>query len=235
MVAFVQSIAATGNGVASQNITLTGVTAGNFLALQPSVYVSGGPPNVTPTDDKSNTWNTTTAPSGPVNSRAFVNYAMNVAAGTTVISVDYGATQWINESASEYSGLATASALDVEASNTATNSTPTSGTTGTTSLADELVLATFGADGGSSSLGIDLPPGYTNLHIDQSGTNIVGHSSDYRIVSATGTQIADWGSLTASPNWSGKIATFKGASSAPASRPLFPFAAFQAVNRASTF
>jgi hypothetical protein len=207
--AFVQKVTFQGLGVNSSGATLPGVTAGNFLALMDATW--GGVTNGTPSDDKTNAWSTTvqasTIGSGP--SCPYINYAEDVAAGDTVVTVDHGTGYYTEGSLSEYSGLLGSSSLDQETSNSnAGSATPTSGTTGTTAQDDELVLACLGIDV-NNTLGIDLPSGYTNLHIQQDANSSVGHSSDYLIVSATGTQAASWGTLTSSPPWSGKIATFK--------------------------
>lgn len=225
--AFVQSVTFSGENVNSFGVTLNGVAAGNFLACMPSTYTSGGPTNTAPTDDKGNTWNTTTAPTVTVSSSAFIFYAMNVAAGNTAVTWDPGNGMYGTGSVAEFSGVATSAALDQQASNNNNSSaTPTSGTTGTTTQADELVLACVMTGCNVADDGIDLPSGYSNIYTYQNSAQIIGHSSDYRIVSATGTQSASWGTIVVSAPWNAKIATFKAAGGAAATslpiRRAFP-------------
>jgi hypothetical protein len=72
-------------------------------------------------------------------------------------------------------------------------------------------LAVLAVDAVNPALGIDLPSGFTNLYIHQTANDTIGHSSDYKIIAATGAQSADWGTMTGSGFQSAKIATFKAA------------------------
>lgn len=222
-IAYVQEIEGEGPSVNSFPLTLgTNVTAGNFLGAMYSVFLSGGSiPNATPTGG--GTWNTTTAPTEQNAGNAFVCYAMNATGGATTVTVDYGTGFYVEGSVVEFSGMVTTSALDVQTSNSnAGSTTPTSGTTGTTSQANELVLVCVQVSTSSTNVGLDVPAttGYTNLHVEQDSGSTIGHSSDYKIVSATGTQSAAWGTLSASEAWSAKIATFKEASAGGVTLPM---------------
>ena len=219
-IAVVQSVTFQGDAVSTKDVVLPNVVAGNFLAIAVSVFLNPGPiPNTAPTDDKSNTWNTTTPPTAQnSNYNAFIFYAMNVAAGTTTITMDFGTGFYVSGAASEFSGLATTSTLDVQADNSAASTTPTSGTTGATAQADELILVSCAVSENNTNVSLDVPAttGYTSLFVEQNSSAHIGHASDYKIVGATGTQSAAWGTLAGSFTWAGKIATFIGAvSSAP--------------------
>ena len=115
----------------------------------------------------------------------------------------------------EYSGIDTASPLDKTASNPC--STPTascsSGTTATTSVADELVIAAIGLAGASGS----WDDTWTNAFTEQSTVESTGTSDERsassiadRIVTTTGTFETTEG-WTTNHKAQGAIATFKAA------------------------
>lgn len=189
-------------------------TAGNFLSRQDSIWDSPNPSATAPTGG--GTWSTTTAPTAGA-TNAFQSYCANATGGATTVTVDYGTGFYIRSTISEFSGITTTSPLDVQTSNSGTSSTPSSGTTGTTAQADELVLITLAVDTGPivGGLGIDAASGYTNMDVWQQDTadtfDYAGTSHDYKIVAATGTQSGSWGTLVGSYAWRGKIATFKAA------------------------
>jgi len=113
--------------------------------------------------------------------------------------------EWV---AVEFSGLADSSVLDQVNSAIGTSSTPTV-TSGTTTQADELVLGCLAVTG-SSALGIDLPGGFSQLHLHDSSSDTIGHLSAYKIVSATGTQNFNGGTVAgALPRWAIGVATYK--------------------------
>jgi hypothetical protein len=213
-VAFVQRVTGSGAVVNAQSYTLNGVAAGALLVNCNSL--DGDQENATPSDDRGNTWNTTTEVT-PQSCEAYINYAQNASAGNTVVTVDYGTGFYIEGSLAEFSGVATSGALDQQASNSnAGSATPTSGTTGATTEADSLVVACLACAGNTNDQGIDTPAatGFSNLHVHQSYFDTIGHSSDYKVVAATGAQSASWGTMNGSYPWAAKIATFKGAGAA---------------------
>lgn len=220
-IAFVQSIAGGAENSNSYGLAYSSnTTAGNFLAHQAGIWDSPNPSVTAPTGG--GTWSTTTGPTAGA-TNAFICYCASATGGATTVTVDYGTGFYLRVCISEFSGLATASTLDVQTSNSGTSNSPTSGTTGTTAQADELVLASMAADTGplAGGVGIDVPAttGYTNLDVwqqnsDVSALDYAGFSADYKIVSSTAAQSAAWGTLTASFVWRGKIATFKAAAAA---------------------
>jgi hypothetical protein len=137
--------------------------------------------------------------------------------GTFTITLNPAGTnntyvEWI---AVEFSGLLDISVLDKVNSANGTNSNPTV-TSAATTQADELVLGCLGVTG-SASLGIDLPAGYSQLYLHDSSSDTVGHLSAYKIVSATGAQTFDGGTVAgALPRWAICVATYKGTGGAPA-------------------
>jgi hypothetical protein len=122
----------------------------------------------------------------------------------------------------EVTGMAAGATLDVSTHNNAASSsnpvTVTSGTTGTTANAAELVLACVAIDGGTNPTGLALPSGYTNLFDEEDGTTFLPTRTDYLITSSTGAQAANWGSSVnptgSTGEWAALIATFKGAAGA---------------------
>lgn len=220
---FVQKSVKKDSNVNSTTIALTGVTAGNFLVLAYSVWKSGGPGNGTPTDSLGNTWNTTTPSPNNSGGRAYVSYAMNVLGGDTTVTLDTDASgaEYYNISFSEWSGIKTTGALDVESSDSGTSVSPVSGTTGVPAQDDSLVIVSVMAtQTGVSDMGFDLPAGFTNLYLRQNSVSEIAHSSDYKIITAAAAQSASWGTITGAYPWSGKIAVFAGQVAASHTRRL---------------
>lgn len=115
---------------------------------------------------------------------------------------------WVEWIGVEFSGLLN-DVGDKFSTATGNNQNPTV-TTATTTLADELVLGVLAVISGAA-IGIDLPGGYTQLHIHQSADDTIGHLSAYKIISATGAQTFDGGTIDASRRWSIGIITYKDA------------------------
>lgn len=168
------------------------------------------------TDNKSNSY--TRDNISPLISDArcaiFSTHNLPSMSGTLTLTMDpnAGSAEYMDAVAIEYSGLATSSTLDKTATNSGTSTNPTSGTTATTSQADELVIAALAVDSGSGNVGINTPSGYTNRMREQNSSTYIGGSCDEKIVAATGTQSADWGTLLITPTaWSACIAAYKAA------------------------
>jgi autotransporter-associated beta strand protein len=116
----------------------------------------------------------------------------------------------------EYSGILTASAVDqTAASPGATSISPLTGTTPSTTQANELWIGGIGYRSSTPTLGSILNS-FTSVASAQSTSNTPGNNAKVnaleRIVSATGTA-SSGGTLDTSVAWSGAIATFKAASS----------------------
>ncbi|AMV27367.1 hypothetical protein VT84_23410 [Gemmata sp. SH-PL17] len=196
---------ATGSG-ASLNITVSALTAGNVIVV--GARIANEALGVTP----SATGVTFTTLLGPTNhSSAGVNVraylwlgVVNTGGATTVTLTLSSSSDTIHGWVSEFSGVATSSALD----QTATAESVSAGTSGnisapvTTTQADELLVANYALNGSATAT-----PG--------SGyTNIVGGAraalGEYRIVSATGNYDCPF-SWSSSFNWVVQFATLKGA------------------------
>lgn len=119
----------------------------------------------------------------------------------------------------EFSGIATASALDKTASASGSSASPSVTLAEATTEADELILGLVSAfDGSSADIGIDAHGDYTTLgSIIQDPASTMGFYAAYRTVSSIGTYTFHGGTLSRAPNegWIALMATYK-AASAPA-------------------
>lgn len=132
-------------------------------------------------------------------------YVMNCPSGAnTVTSNTVGSAPHTNHLL-EYSGVATASALDQTATNSAVfNTSGNTGTTGTTAQADELLIGLIGNEGVRTHTWGSSFTEKTDVANANSG------SIAERIVSATGTY-AGTATISSNSNWCACIATFKAA------------------------
>jgi hypothetical protein len=72
--------------------------------------------------------------------------------------------------------------------------------------------------------------GYTNTQFQDDNSGHVGSSSDYKIVAATGTQDAAWGTLAAASSWTSKMITLKApAGAAPGQSAVSPMPFYNTV------
>ncbi len=114
-------------------------------------------------------------------------------------------------SASEFSGLATSSALDKTNAGSGTGTSASSGSTSQTTQNDELLVGLVGVEGPTGDT-FTTGPSYSLLV--RSGTSggqaasNVTVNPEYRVVSSTGTYSAS-GTLGTSRNWGALIATYK--------------------------
>jgi hypothetical protein len=138
-------------------------------------------------------------------SQVHIFYAKNIAGGANTVNATFSSTNnhpWL--AIYEYSGLNTTSPLDKTASAQGSSTVANSGTTATTSSANELVFATTGLPAsftGTATAG----SGYTMLNQD-TGTSRAANET--AIVSSTGSFAAIFG-LNPGANWSAVVATFK--------------------------
>lgn len=219
--AYVQKVSASADSVGSISPSLTGVTAGNTLALVvgfTSVTV-GAAARAAPTDSSGQTWSTAVAPvsvgaSGSETSQAAIYYLLNANSGTHNLSFTFsGVGQFCGYTLVEFPAC---SAIDVTASNSGTTSVTTgnTGTTGATAQANEAVLVclttnTIGA-GLANAAFTDPPSGYTTLFSQQATNAHTGAQHSYLETSATGTQSATWTWTSgAQTSWMAVIATFR--------------------------
>lgn len=191
------------------------ITAGNFIVLAITAGVAETIDSVV--DTRSNSYTLVTSDASAERT-TWLYYAQNIAGGSCTITVTFGSGQFPDSivQAREYSGLATSSVLDVSVSADSgtdyVNSHP-SGTTATTTQADELAIAVVGSSGSTSPV-FTVPSGYGNL-LEQDGFDAFTYSAIAdRILTATGTQSATFGS-TEFVRSQTILATFKEAVAAP--------------------
>ena len=143
-------------------------------------------------------------------------YAENIDAGANTITIDFGADyEDVSYCVYEYAGLETSSVLDKKAENLDSEygTSHSTGTTATTSQADELIVAMACGDSNSTwSLA-----GWDN-ELEANGNDIYQSLAMYsKVVSSVGTQSASISSSAAMKGYAA-IATFKIASVASPKR-----------------
>ena len=216
-----------GTGTTSVAPSLTGVGVGNTLIAGVSSKVSSG--SATPTGITSSpaqTWELAAtggaaSTNGTDSQRATIWHALassgaNGGTGSTTVTVNFGASTTAYVTVAEFYGINSASAVDQTAANSGGGTgaqAPTVGPSGTTAQADEVVIACFGGNATSgTSAGLATPSGFTNLGVQQNGsTTNTAHSLDFKVVAATGTQSAAWGTIQTNIWWSTALATYKAA------------------------
>jgi len=145
-----------------------------------------------------------------------IAYKIAGAAEGTGVTVSVGFADDQTLTIFEYSGIDTVSPLDQTASNACNPATTScsTGTTATTSVADELIIAGLGLQGSSGGWANTWTNGFTQQStLESTGGGAAGHSASStadRIVSATGTFETTEGWIT-SRIAAGVIATFKAA------------------------
>ncbi len=136
-------------------------------------------------------------------------YAVSSASGANTVTATFPASNNHPYVAiNEYIGVRTTNPLDRTMSAQGSSNSPNSGSTATTTNANELVVAGMGLP--SSYTGTEaLGAGFSNLQMNNSGSAAADESM---IVSAIGTYNGTF-ALGSSANWSALVATFIGASS----------------------
>lgn len=215
-IAFVQKSAVqTAGSTTGITLSLNGVQAGNFLVVCVAAFCGGStpaPPLPTPPG-----WMAAEAPVGPADAAApavAIFYKENASAGTnTAVISGYSAGSWFVASIAEFSGVLTASSLDVHTNNvTATYGLAgNTGNTAVNTVANSLVVAAISPiDAADSTQNLSDPPsaGYITLGC-YPNTGITPGDFGYKILTSTGTQTASW---TWSNNscYAAVIAVFKG-------------------------
>lgn len=228
--AYVQKVSANADSVSSITPGLTGVTAGNTLALiVGSTDTTSGVASWSPPSDSSGqTWTKAVGPnsvsSGPTDPcKIAIYYLLNANSGTHNLTLSVGSSQFFGYTLVEFPPC---TAVDVTTSNSGTSGVTSgdTGTTGATAQANEAVLVglvtnTSGAGLSNSAFSDPASSGFTSLFVEQNTTAHVGSQHSYKEVSATGAQTGSWTwSSGAQTSWMAVIATFKltGGGSTPA-------------------
>lgn len=205
----VQTKTGDGGGYADPHtiVFASNVTAGNLIVL--GFAWDNGVTLDSITDGLGNTYNLIETGIGPSTVGAFY-YAYNISGGACTITLDFSSTVDLSYVAREYSGLTTTDPLDKKEENLESSyvtSHPT-GTTATTTQANELVVAYYSGDD-SLADGEFAISGFSNL-VDTPADglyNITAFAD--KDVTSTGTQAGTFTSGTVYMQGHGAIATFK--------------------------
>lgn len=191
-IAYVQSNETGYGGSPTPSVAFIGENAaGNLLTL--SVITADTTTNVSslPTDTRGNTWGLAIGPVRGSSGSAWIYYSMGCLAGTNTVTVNLSASAVVSVAVHEYSGLATAGALDQTASGTGNSTSPSTASVSTT-YSNELIFAVSAIFPGGQS--------FTNGAGFNTRINVTGGSLDRatedRVVTSAG-------SYNASGTWSG--------------------------------
>ena len=197
-----------GSGSTSVSVTLGAApTPGNVLVLTIGIYGQVNLPSVTGISQTGVTWYYQIK-----SSRSTVDieiwFGIVGSGASTNLTVSWANFGYSVANVCEYSGILTSGYLDKTASANGQSTSPSTGTTDTTTQADELWI------GATASGGANNQTSPTNGFTLMDGVKNVAISNAYleKIVSATGT--ANSGTTASNASWAGCIATFK-ASAAP--------------------
>jgi hypothetical protein len=197
------------------------VTAGDFLVVAVSNYV-GTVASIS--DNRGDTFQV--AKQQPVNAATAVGqisiyYVLSAAGGATTItaqSTQPSSVTSVSLEAVEYSGVSTTNPLDQTAGGSGVSSTINSGSTGTTTQGNELVVGA-GTFTNNSSYTINAGSGFTYRGGNTNGANYnPGVFVEDKNVYATGTYSASFSS-NSSLSWQGAVATFRAAAAPTVMQP----------------
>lgn len=223
-VAFVRKITGTSGNVDSISLIFgANNVAGNFISADAGWFTFNSDADPT-SGNTTDTRNTYALDVFKVNGSAREGQwsAKNIGAGAnTVVINPPGTGLYIGAVAAEFSGIDTTAPLRTSGSNSGTSDTPTSGNTAAaTAASGDLRIGCLSVTSGSGALGIDLPSGDTNLHIQQDANNDQGFSADYQILASGGTQNVSWGTTTdAAGLWAASVAVYIAAGGSPPPPP----------------
>jgi hypothetical protein len=203
----------TGASEAAAATTLTGTfpsptTSGDLLVLSASVYTGTTNHITSVTDSAGNTWTRIGAFSvASHNSDGEMWYSPNAASVTTV-TVNVAAAATIALSAQEFSGIATASPLDVSAGTANTSNTPSSGPAAATA-ANELAVGFVAGHANAQTITVTAA-GYTAQPQQTSTGTIATVVTGYKVLASAGSETFT-ASFGTAMYWAAGVAIFKGA------------------------
>ena len=202
------------NNTNAQTFT-SNVTAGSMLFI--GIIAGAGRTVASVVDTRSNTWISTGTPINSTGERkSWGYYVNNAVSGSTTVTVTFGAGEFEDSIVflMELSGVVTTSALDqyVATSDGSFLNTHSSGTTGTTSQANEIAITFVGSSSGGTDPLFTVPSGYTGLTQGTAFDVYTWGAIAYKLLTATGTQTSSFGS-TSYVYGQTILATFKQASS----------------------
>lgn len=158
------------------------------------------------------TWTRVTQATNANGTTTEIWFAPNVSGSATAITINQSSFRSVAV-VIEYNGILTASALDKTANTTDNSTTASTGTTPTTSQANELLIGGIGLVSSTYTLGTIIGSFTTVANIASTHPTATRNARVYaleRIVTAT-LAATTGGTVSTSSEWSGAIATFKAA------------------------
>lgn len=212
--AVAQSVHATGVSAPPMTATFPGsTTVGNLIVVFVQSY-NGTPGTGSVTDNKSNTYTRNYSTASGLLTISVYSAPITTGGASHVITLGSG-VDIANLDVVEVSGAAASSYFDKSVSNAATSTGPyTSGSTGTLSQADEIVIVGVGVDTGEFQQ-ITEDASYTLIGEFLNGTAGFVSNAAYKIVSATTAINHSWTSTYGSNPWFAGAVTYKAAASVP--------------------
>jgi hypothetical protein len=208
-----QLVRTTGASEAAAATALTGTfpsatTSGDLLVLSASVYTGTTNHITSVTDSAGNAWTRVGAFSvASHNSDGEMWYSPN-AASVTAVTVNVAAAATIALSVQEFSGIATASPLDVSAGTSNTSNTPSSGPAAATA-ANELAVGFVAGHANAQTITVTAP-GYTAQPQQTSTGTIATVVTGYKVLGSASSETFT-GSFGTAMYWAAGVAIFKGA------------------------
>lgn len=190
------------------------VNAGALLVVLVSFYSTNSDGSITVSDSRGNTWTTNESQANGTN-RVAIAFAENAAAGATTITVSSSGTgdQYVTAIAAEFPSMVSAGAFDVDIGATGSGTALNTGTTGTPSQADNLVVYVGGCSV-DSSIPASPASGYTALDINQSSVTYQPISSGWKDITSAAGQSAAL-TLAVGDTWAAAAAVFKKSTAPP--------------------
>ena len=202
--------AAGSNGASGGNLDLTvaAPTAGNTLVAAITLHASSATTGVSTITQSGVMWIRAAFAPNPGNVDTEIWYAPNIPAGAgTNITISSTYNWYAAAVIAEYSGLSSLIPVDTIAANNGTATSADTGTTATTSQANELWFGVIGLANGTTTLG--TPKNSFAIVTNAVETTTAKVYALEKIVTASGA--ADSGGTLSSPvNWNGLIVAFKG-------------------------
>ncbi|MFZ0130224.1 MAG: alkaline phosphatase family protein [Candidatus Dormiibacterota bacterium] len=202
-------------GVAAQktstsfSVTTSSTTAGDLLAISTESDAGGSKSSATVTgvtDNQGDVWMKAVAANPSTRDGAEIWYSPGANSGVTTVTVTYSKS--VNPVVRFYE-IANASALDATSAGSAKNTTPNTGTTVTTTTANEMVIGVIGFAPNTATLS-GLTPGFANdpLLLNNLTNFNNAEQSGHEAVSSNGT-FSYSGTLSTSASWAAVLATFR--------------------------
>ena len=206
-------------GTSLQVTTNAAAQAGDTIIVTFATDISANIATVTDSASPSNNYTEVNDSynSGHVRTTTFVALNVNALPVGGTITISHDSLTARAAVVSDFRGILPTSAIDQATTATGTNSTPSSGATGTTSQASELLIGSVGIEGGNyDQIGswensfTSGPRLGTNAGTTTTDATDITANHAWKIVNATGAYTATRGGIT-SRSWAASIVTLKAA------------------------